>query len=194
VTTESTEPLNRAALLVDEARAALAAGKPVDRDAVAARIRAAAPPGEAGHAIAQLDRVLAVARARARLARELVPAPSTRRLRAAIRTKPMLTANMEVRRHMNGAAYVLAWDADPSVTDWELRIAERIDARSDYIAGEARTLPVGATSVEIPLGERALRIHLLGRGRGGKLLRRAVIAGLSRENWSTPWQKRASAA
>jgi hypothetical protein len=48
--------------------------------------------------------------------------------------------------------------------------------------------------VEVPLGPKALRVHLLGRGRGGKLVRRAVMSPLTPESWGERWQRRASAA
>jgi hypothetical protein len=59
---------------------------------------------------------------------------------------------------------------------------------------EERELSGDATELEVSLGEVALRIHLIGRGRGGKLVRRAVMSSLTRESWGDPWQRRASAA
>ena len=46
-------------------------------------------------------------------------------------------------------------------------------------AARSEQLPAGATSVEVPLGATALRVHLLGRGRGGRLVRRAVMSPLT---------------
>jgi hypothetical protein len=181
--------------VIAETRSALAAGESPNRDALAARIRSVAPPDEADGALVQLDRVLAVGRARARLVREPAPpAPVARPLRSALKTRPTLTANMDVRRRLDGGTHSLAWDAAPAVAEWEVRIAERADARSEYAGGETRTLPGTAVSVELPLSDRALRVHVLGRARNGKLVRRAVISGLSRDNWDERWQKRASAA
>jgi hypothetical protein len=37
-------------------------------------------------------------------------------------------------------------------------------------------------------------VHVLGRTRDGRLLRRAVISGLTAENWRDRWQRRASAS
>jgi hypothetical protein len=37
-------------------------------------------------------------------------------------------------------------------------------------------------------------VHLLGRAANGRLVRRAVISGLTRDNWSDRWQRRASAS
>jgi hypothetical protein len=39
-----------------------------------------------------------------------------------------------------------------------------------------------------------VRVHLLGRGRDGRLVRRAIISALTREGWDERWQRRASAS
>jgi len=181
--------------IVAEVRTALVAGQPVNREALAARIRAVASGDEAERALETLDRVLAVERARARLAQEPAPtAKAARPLRSAMKARPMLTANMDVRRQSDHETFSLAWDAASGIANWEVRVAERADTRSEYVALETRTLAPETTSLELPLTSRALRIHIVGRGRGGKLLRRAVISGLSRDNWDERWQKRASAS
>ena len=64
---------------------------------------------------------------------------------------------------------MLRWDAAPGVLEWVVRVSERSDPRGGYVVREERELPADATSVEVPLGANALRVHLLGRGRGGKL-------------------------
>jgi hypothetical protein len=51
----------------------------------------------------------------------------------------------------------------------------------------------GETGVELPLGDVLLHVNIIGRGRGGRLQRRALISGLTRENWRERWQRRASA-
>jgi hypothetical protein len=166
-----------------EARADIAAGRIPNADALRARLR-----GD-GDALAQLERVLAVHRARARLARTPEPVKPRPSLRRALRTKPTISANMEVRR---GDPYRLVWDAAPGVTGWEVRLSARRDARSDYEPLESRDLPAEATSVDLPLGDASLKVHLVGRARDGRLLRRAVIAGLTRDGWGERWQRRAS--
>jgi hypothetical protein len=75
-----------------------------------------------------------------------------------------------------------------------VRISERPDVRSDYAVRETRTLAGNVTRMELPLGELPLRVHILGRTRDGRLLRRAVISGLTREGWRDRWQRRASAS
>jgi hypothetical protein len=56
---------------------------------------------------------------------------------------------------------------------------------------ETLTLAGAATSVEVPLAERTMRIHLLGKGRNGKIVRRSMISGLTRDTWSEKWERRA---
>ena len=173
--------------MLAEARAEIAAGRIPDAEALRKRLR-----GD-DDALAQLERVLAVHRARARLARPPEPAPAKQKpsLRAALRTKPTINANMDVRR---GEPFRLVWDHAPGVVSWELRLSVRPDPRSDYAPVESRELPGDATSVELPLTGEAVKVHLIGRSRDGRLLRRAVIAGLTREGWAERWQRRASAS
>jgi hypothetical protein len=200
--------------LVDEARARVAAGAAPDPQAAerlralvdAARIR---DPGSAQaidtagkRALGQLERVLSVHRARTLLARAPAPPGPSRpgpsrpvpSRRAALRTRPTLSGNMDVRREGRAGAFALAWDAAPAVASWEVRVSERATARDDYTVRDELRLPAGATSVEIPLDTASLRVHVLGRRRDGRLERRAVISALTRDNWDDRWQRRASAS
>ena len=178
--------------IFDEARAAVAAGHEPDAQDLRTRITAA---GGDEIALQRLERVLSIQRARARLeqrpVRPVAPVPRAAPLRAAMRARPTISANMEVRRE--GAAG-LAWETARAIVAWELRISERPDARGDYVVRETRELPGDATRAELPLGDLPLRVHLLGRTRDGRLLRRAVISGLSRDTWTERWQRRASAS
>jgi hypothetical protein len=98
---------------------------------------------------------------------------------------------MDVRR---GDGDELVWRREPSVVSWELRISAKADPRADYEVRESGELPGDATRVELPLADTPLRVHLLGRDRGGRLVRRAILSGLSRETWAERWQRRASAS
>ncbi len=49
-------------------------------------------------------------------------------------------------------------------------------------------------TVEVQLGELPLRVHVHGRSRDGRLLRRALISSLTRATWSDRWQRRPSAS
>jgi len=80
------------------------------------------------------------------------------------------------------------------VTEWEVRISERATGARDYAVRETATLPATATTIELPLGDAPLRVHLLGRGRGGRLVRRAIVSGLTRESWEERWERRATAS
>jgi hypothetical protein len=101
---------------------------------------------------------------------------------------------MEVRARREGDAIVLAWDPAPKVASWEVRFSERPDARGEYVVREQLALPGRATSLELPLGETLFRVHLLGRDRGGRLVSRTIVSGLTRETWADRWERRASAS
>jgi hypothetical protein len=141
----------------------------------------------------QLQRVLSIHRARGALAREPAAPPAKPR-RVAFRARPTITGNMDVRRELHGEVFTLAWDTTPSIAQWEIRISGRPDARRDYAVRETRNVPATETTLELTLGELPLRVHLLGRSRDGRLVRRAVISGLTRESWTERWQRRASAS
>jgi hypothetical protein len=194
------------AAILHEARGHVAAGH--DPHELEARIRAAGRSVRAQdgvteaevdraerQALRQLERVVAVHRARARIANPPAPppAPAPSR-RAQLRTRPTIGGNMEVRRESSGDTVSLSWDRAAAVVSWEVRFSERADARSDYAVRETLTLPPETTTVELPLGDRPLRVHLLGRSRDGRLLRRAIVSALTRENWNDRWQRRASAS
>ena len=191
--------------IIEEARAAVAARREPNLPALEARVRAVAKLARKrgdpeavdrseALALKQLERVVSVHRARVRLSREPAPppvaAPAAPR-RALLRTRPTITGNIDVSRKRDGETLLLRWDPVPAVTEWEVRFSERPDPRSDYAVIETHTLPAGTTSVEVPLGERTARVHLLGRARDGRLARRLIVAGLTRETWSEKWERRA---
>jgi hypothetical protein len=161
-----------------EARTEIAAGR--YPDVVALRARLAGDPD----ALARLDRVLAVHRGKTRIARE-VSDTKVSDTRSRLRTKVFLSGDLDVRREGEST---LAWDPDRSVETWEVRINERADARSDYVLVETRE--VAEPRVELPLGERPLRVNIVGRSRSGRLVRRAVVTGLTRAGWADRWQRR----
>src|SRR5579875_3024145 len=163
--------------ILAEARAAVAGGGAPDVAALAARIRAAgAAPADERRALDQLDRVARVARARATLAEPLVapaaPVPPPRGLRPLLRTRPTITANMDVRREAPDGRHRLAWDTAPGVTTWEVRVSVRPNPRADYAVRDTQSLPGDATAVDLDLGDATVRVHLLGRDRRGRLVRR----------------------
>jgi hypothetical protein len=182
--------------ILREARALVAAGGTPDWKALRDRIRALGLGSSLEReALRRLERVGAVHRARATVQprpAEPEPAPSSPPgLRSALlRTKPTITGNMDVRR--DGDA--LVWRQERAVTGWELRISERPDPRGDYVLREEGELPGETTRLELPLGEIPLRVHLLGRDRGGRLVRRTILSGITRETWTDRWQRRASAS
>jgi hypothetical protein len=173
--------------IIDEARALVAAGESPDWKALRDRIRALG--GDQRDALRRLERVGAVHRARA----TAVPAPAAARAPRAplLKSRATITGNMDVRRDGDTT---LAWRREPKVTSWEIRISERHDPRGDYELRESGELPGDATSVDVPIGESPIRIHLLGRDRGGRLVRRTIVSGLTRETWGERWQRRATAS
>ena len=197
------------AAIVDDARAAVAAGREPDARALEERVRAvrgrlagggreqAARVGRAESAtLRQLERVLAVHRARLLVARPPAAprtAAASPRARSALRSRTTISGNMNVRR-AGGKKPALTWDPVATVETWEIRISERPDARGDYVVRDTLTLPGAATSVELPLADVPLRVHLLGRNRAGRLVQRALISALTRDTWGDRWQRRASAS
>ena len=186
------------AKIIDEARKRVAKGDTLDAGAFEARIRAAG--GETERALQQLARIVSVQRARALIAGppprepDRVPAAAPLHRPLALRAKPTITGNMDVRRERRGESFVLAWTQEPKVVEWDVRLSERPDVRGDYVVREERALPGSETSVELELGDTPLRVHLLGRARDGRLVRRAIVSALTRQGWDERWQRRASAS
>ena len=69
-------------------------------------------------------------------------------------------------------------------------VAERPDVRRDYVEREERELPGAATELELPLGDNPMRVRIVGKDTRGRLVRRAVLTGVTRETWEMRWQKR----
>jgi len=181
--------------ILSEARAAVAAGRDPDWHGLRERIRSAGLEGrELSEALRRLERVGAVHRARRSAGKSVETAqapPAPQPARPLLRTRPTVSGNMEVRR---GRGHVLEWRPLPAVSEWEVRISERPDPRGDYVVREELTLPGTAARLELDLGETPLRVHLLGRARGGRLVQRAIVSALTRAGWETRWERRASAA
>jgi hypothetical protein len=196
------------AAIVEEARGHVAAGRDPNAEALAARIRAAAArergradtaavDGAERQALKQLEQVIAVHRARTLVAKRPAAKPASagpQRHRALLRTRPTITGTMDVHRLGSGEAPQLGWPADAAVASWEVRFSERPDPRSGYVLLETLTLDGTATSVAVPLGDRTLRVNLLGHGRDGRVVRRALISALTRDSWGERWQRRATAS
>src|SRR5215216_5956640 len=119
------------AAILAEARAQVAAGREPNVAGLEARIatavRRARAAGDDGAAVEELaagarregGAIVSVARARARLTRELPPEPKPRSLPGrpiALRTRPTITGTLDVRR-AEGEGYKLVWDAVPAVSE-----------------------------------------------------------------------------
>lgn len=178
--------------ILAEARAIVAAGDDPDWKHLRDRLRALELGKEdRRRALEQLERLGAVHRARRGRSTAPAPAPAPAPRRPPLRTRATVTGNMAVRRGEND---VLEWPPEPSVATWEVRISERPDPRGDYELRESGELPGDATATPLPIGDVPLRVHLLGRNRSGRLVRRAIVSGLTRETWADRWQRRASAS
>lgn len=177
--------------ILAEVRAQIARGDEPDSGALEARIRALP---EHDRALAQLNRLLAVHRAKRSLATPLAtPAPQPQARRAAVyRAKPTIAATMPVRARAADGVVVLEWEARPGVTQWEARVSERPDARSAYPDGERRALD--APRLELHLGEQPKRVHIAGRNAAGRVVARALVSGLTSTNWSQRWLQRPTAS
>ncbi|MES1247628.1 MAG: hypothetical protein ABUS54_08145 [Actinomycetota bacterium] len=180
----------RLAAILDDARAQIARGDEPDAAALTSRIEALP---DHDRALAQLNRLLAVARAKRALAPPTpLPAPAPRPQREVYRAKPTIAANMNVRAREHGDAVVLEWDVARGVGAWDARIADRPDARSPY--ADRETLTLTAPSLELRLDELPQRVSITGRNSAGRIVQRAVVSGLTRANWRQKWQQRASAS
>jgi hypothetical protein len=182
--------------ILAEARASVAAGREPDVAELERRVTAAADGDSeaAAEARAQLVRIAAVWRARARVALEAEPAPPAKPrsvpLREAFRARPTISGTLDVKRAANRNGFWVEWRPDPAVAEWEVRFSERPDLRSEYAERGSRTLAAGETVLELPLGENPFQVAIVGRGRG-RVQRRALISGLTRESWRERWQRRA---
>jgi hypothetical protein len=107
------------AAILAEARATVAARQDPAAESLEARIRAAGgDPKAEQRALQQRERVLSVHRSRALLTPQpSAPAPAApaASLRAALRTRPMISANMEVRQQTDGDRFLLAWDTTRAI-------------------------------------------------------------------------------
>jgi hypothetical protein len=180
--------------ILDEARAQIARGDEPDAAALEARIRDVVAPG-GGDALRQLERLLAVARARRAVATAPAPPPpppAPKRRAEVYRARPTIAANMAVRARAQGDAVLLEWDAVRGVGEWDVRVADRPDARSPYTDRETRKLT--EPRLELQLSDLPQRVSVTGRTATGRIVQRAVVSGLTTENWRQKWQQRASAS
>jgi hypothetical protein len=178
--------------ILSDARAQVAAGRDPDWKQLRDRVRALELGKKAERdALRQLEQVGAVHRARRAVARPAAPPPAPASRKPLLVTKPTISGTMDVRR---AREHVLEWTPLKTVEQWDVRISERPSVRADYVVRSEQTLPASTSELELELGDKAMRVHLLGRGRGGKLVQRAVISGLTRAGWSTRWEKRATAS
>lgn len=176
------------AAILDDARAQIARGDDPDAAALEKRVRAVDP-----QALPQLRRLLAVHRAKRSLAApQAAPVSRPPPRREVYRAKPTIAANIAVRARAAGDAVALEWDAQRGVARWEARVSERRDPRSQYV--ERDTLTLDSPRLELHLSDLPQRVSITGRNGAGRILQRALVSGLTRDNWQQKWQQRASAS
>src|SRR5437879_1967727 len=129
-------------VIIDEARALVAAGESPDWKTLRDRIRALG--GDQRDALRRLERVGAGPRARA--SAPAAPVETDVPRAALLKSRATITGNMDLRR--DGGA-TLIWSREPKVATWEVRISERSDPRGDYEVRESGELPGEATSMEL---------------------------------------------
>ncbi len=190
------------AAILAETRGQVAERRQPDREALVRAVReAAVDPGEADAAIASIDRLLAVHRAYARLAKEPQPPPAPaaqepkvpRRFEG-FRARPTITGTLELRREDAARGVLLRWDAVVAVRSWEVRISTRPDPRGEWVTREALTLPAETTELAVELDDVPVRVNVIGQARDGRPLRRALVSGLTFANRSEKWERRATAS
>ena len=173
--------------IIADARRVVARGSRVDVAAFERRIRAVGGERE-DDALRRLALVVAVHRARSRFLEPPAPKPEpAARPGRVLATRPTISGALDVRR---GSDFTLEWNLARDVASWEVRIAERPDIRRDYVERDERELPGTATELELPLGDNPMRVRIVGRDARGRLVRRAVLTGVTRATWNDRWQRR----
>ncbi len=198
----------RHALYVREAHRLVVAGLVPDADALAAGITAEtarylrsrpwlAEPG--------LAPAVAEAESRARTALAAIaastsnPSPPPAETRPAVRrlslqSSATIVGTMAVRKKRVEEGLELSWDAAPAIVEWRLRLAKRPDPRQPYLDDESETLRPETTRFLLALDEVPRRVQITGHARDGRVVRRAVISALTRENGGAQWKRHATAS
>ena len=173
--------------ILDEARAQIARGLEPDAAALERRVREVDPG-----ALPQLRRLLAVHRAKRSLQAPPAPPVAQPKRGPAYRAKPTIAGTMTVRAREHGGTVALEWEPRREVARWEARVAERPDPRRPYVDRE--TVALEAPRLELQLTDHPQRVHLSGRNAAGRVVQRALISGLTRDNWRSRWLQRPTAS
>ena len=187
-------------------------------DAAATALAVEHGPGPAlqsavARARSALERVAALARARERLqgpatfgppapaaadvAAPAAPVAPTAPARTSARDSlltPRVTigGTLVVEKRVAGSELTLTWKLPPAAQDVVVQVEERPDPRSDYALVATESLGA-ATAWTVQLGEPTTRLVVRVDGRGGRVLGRARISGLTAANAASKWQRQATA-
>lgn len=168
----------------------------------------------AGRARSALSRIASLARARARLSEPAsygppagapagtvteaptAPAPAAPRPAAAsalLAAKVTISGNLLVEKSVIGSELVLAWKLPPAAQQVLVQIEQRPTPRDEW--AQVAQHELGAvTSFTLALDDVPKRLLLRVEGRGGRVLGRARIAGLTAATAAGKWQRQATAA
>jgi hypothetical protein len=122
------------------------------------------------------------------------PAPPERPpRRLTLQPAATIVGTLAVRKKRVGNGVEIAWSAEPSIRAWKVSVATRPDPRRPYLDGETATLPPAKTAFEVALDDVPRRIQIVGEGRDGRVVRRAVISALTRGNSGAQWKRQSTA-
>lgn len=118
--------------------------------------------------------------------------PSVRRL--SLLSSATIVGTMAVRKKQVEEGLELSWDSAPAIVEWRLRLAKRPDPRQPYVDDESETLRAETTRFLLSLDDVPRRVQITGHARDGRVVRRAVISALTRENGGGQWKRQATAS
>ena len=208
------EPYAALDTIVEAARRVIAAGGPLDLAGRSAELDATAlalaagthdGPGLAAAAArtrATLGRLAAMARVRERLRDPAGFGPLPQAPPAAPPASPRdslliarvtISGNLIVERAVAGNELTVSWKLPPAAQQVIVQVEERPDPRSNYALLAQHELG-SVSSWSLALDERPKRLLVRVEGRGGRVLGRARINGLTAANAASKWQRQATAA
>jgi hypothetical protein len=139
--------------------------------------------------LAQLAKIVAAASPAAEADREPASAAGRRRARFGA-AAPIMAGTISFRKQAEGGRLTLAWDANRRVARWTVRISARADPREDYAEVENVEVQAGKPQLTLTLDERSYRVTVLGHSHSGRVIERAIVSGLTADNWRTKWTRR----
>ena len=103
-----------------------------------------------------------------------------------------ISGTLIVEKRVAGSELTLGWKLPPAAQEVVVQVEERPDPRSDYAVVATESLGA-ATEWTVQVGETTTRLVVRVDGRGGRVLGRARISGLTAANAASKWQRQATA-